>query len=119
MDDLLTVLVPAAAEVLLLGLCLRVAVRLRRLEVGGVYQLTLAGIAVDGLSQGWQLGLRLGRPAGLAWLLHVALCYMMLYLLLRLGDLLARMRQRPAETGLMGQGVFGQAELAREGGRTG
>lgn len=88
-------LVPAGTEGLLLGLGLGVWVQLRRLRVGGVYQLTAAALVLDAMSQAWQLRLRLGQPAGVTWLLHVAVCAVMLYVLHRLGHLLARMRQGP------------------------
>lgn len=115
MGGVLTVLVPAAAEMLLLGLCVGVAMRLRRLRIGGVYQLTLAGIALDGVSQAWQLWLRVGRPAGVAWLLHLVLCYMMPYILLRLGELLARLRGRGREGERERVRVW-ETGLAEEGG---
>jgi len=95
MNEAMLMLIPAGAEGLLVGLSLSVWVQLRRLGIGGVYQLTVLAIVVDAASQAWQLWLRLGRPAGLAWLLHVAVCYVMLYVLHRLGHLLARMRQAP------------------------
>jgi hypothetical protein len=90
--EVLTVLVPAAAEVLLLALCLSVWLRLRRLGLGGVCELTLAALVVDGIGQGWQLWLRLGRPAGVAWLAHLMVCALMLYVVYRLGELPAQVR---------------------------
>ena len=91
-SEALVTVVPAAAEVLLLLLCLEVGARLRRLRIGGVTELTLGALVADGLGQGWQLWLRLGRPAGVAWLAHILVCALMLYVLYRLGELLARMR---------------------------
>jgi hypothetical protein len=91
--EVLLVLVPVGTEGLLVALCLSVWARLRQLGIGGVYQVTVAAIIADAVSQTWQLWLRLGQPAGVAWLLHTALAALMLYVLYRLGHLLARMRQ--------------------------
>jgi hypothetical protein len=112
MNEALLVLVPAGAEGLLLGLSLSVWARLRQLGVGGVYQLTVLAVVVDAVSQTWQLWLRLGRPAGVAWLLHVGVCYLMVYVLYRLGHLLARMRQACPPVVLVEERV-----LAEEGGQ--
>jgi hypothetical protein len=76
-----------------------------------VYQLTLAAIGLDAASQVWQLGARMGRPAGLLWLLHVIMCYTVLYILHRLGELLARLRERQCTTGVVPESV-----LVEEGG---
>ena len=88
----LCIVVPAAAEGLLLGLCLLVWWRLRGLGVNGVCQWTLVAITVDAITQGWQLWVRAGEPAGLIWLLHTALSYTMVYVLYRLGELLWKLR---------------------------
>jgi hypothetical protein len=109
--EALTALVPGAAEALLIGLSLTVWVRLRRLGVGGVYQVTAAAIATDAVSQTWQLWLRLGRPAGVVWLLHTAVCALLLYVLYRLGYLLARRRRAHPPVALVEEQV-----LAEEGG---
>ncbi|MBU0610884.1 MAG: hypothetical protein KKI08_23595 [Armatimonadetes bacterium] len=111
MGEALVVLVPAAAEGLLVGLSLSVWVRLRRLGIGGVYQLTVGAIVLDAVSQAWQLWARLGRPAGGGWLLHAAVSALTLYVLYRLGHLLARMRQACPPVGLVEEPV-----LAEEGG---
>ena len=88
----LCVVVPFAAEALLVCLCVLVWLRLRELEVNGVCQWTLAAVGLDTVTQGWQLWLRAGRPAGVAWLLHAALSFTMVYILYRLGELLAHLR---------------------------
>jgi hypothetical protein len=111
MGEALIVLVPALAEGLLLALCLMVALRVRRLGGGGVYQLTLAAIGMDAGSQVYQLCARLGHPAGVLWLLHVVMCYTVLYILHRLGELLARMRAEHCTVGVV-QGTL----LVEEGG---
>lgn len=88
MNNELLVLVPAGAEALLLAMCLLVWLRLRELKVNGVCQLTLAAIIVDAVVQTWQLGRQCGSPAGVPWLLHAMLSYMMVYVLYRLGEML-------------------------------
>ena len=103
--------VPTGAHVLLLVLCLKVWACLRRLAVGGVYQWTLAAIMVDGAAQGGQLCARLGHPAGIVWLVHMMLCAVMLYVLYRLGELLAHVRQVCVAPGLAKKRV-----LVEEGG---
>ncbi len=95
----LMLLVPTGAEALLLGLSLGVWRRLRALRPSGVYQLTVGAIIVDAAGQAWQLWQRLGQPAGLSWLVHIAFCYLILYVLYRLGELQAcspRQRLSPA-----------------------
>ena len=94
----LSMVVPTAAEGLLICLCLLVWVKLRQLEVNGACQWTLLAITMDGLTQSWQLWLRPGQPAGVVWLLHVGLSYTMVYILYRLGKLLRRLRPED-ETG--------------------
>jgi hypothetical protein len=88
----LLLVVPAATEALLLGSCLLVWLQLRRLGVRGVCQLTLAAVVVDALGQGWQLWQMLGRPAGVIWLVHVSLSYLMVYIVYRLGRLLGQLQ---------------------------
>ncbi|MEN6641982.1 MAG: hypothetical protein ABFE08_06010 [Armatimonadia bacterium] len=88
------VIVPAAAEGLLLTACLLVWMKLRTLRVSGVCELTLGAITVDAAVQSWQLWLRAGGPAGVAWLLHAMLSYVMVYVLYRLGELLWRLREQ-------------------------
>jgi len=90
----LMLLAPMGAEALLLGLSLCVWRRLRALGLSGVYQLTVGAIIVDAACQAWQLWQRLGQPAGLLWLIHIAFCFLMLYVLYRLGELLARKPRR-------------------------
>lgn len=109
--EALTALVPGAAEALLVGLGLAVWVRLRQLGVGGVCQVTAAAIVMDAVSQTWQLWLRLGRPAGVVWLLHAAVCALLLYVLYRLGYLLACKRRGCPPVALIEEQV-----LAEEGG---
>lgn len=93
-NDEWMVIVPAAAEGLLLTACLLVWVKLRALRINGVCELTLAAITIDAGVQSWQLWLRAGGPAGVAWLLHAMLSYVMVYVLYRLGELLWRLRER-------------------------
>ena len=94
MREVLGLLVPATAEALLVASALGVWVRLRRQGLGGVYQLTVMALMADGLAQAWQLGLRWGQPAGVAWLVHLMVCGLLLYVMHRLGHLLRRVRER-------------------------
>jgi hypothetical protein len=84
--------VPALTEMLLLGLCVGVALKLRKLQIGGVCELTLAAVMVDAVAQVWHMAGHVGRPAGAAWLVHVTLSYLMVYILYRLAELLCRVR---------------------------
>ena len=108
--------VPATTETLLLTLCVLVMLKLRRLCVNGVCELTLAAIMVDAVAQVWHMLGHVGRPAGVAWLLHVALSYLMVYVLYRLGDLLCNMRVKepvcvPVRRAMVREG--GKAEWMR------
>ena len=91
-SELLPVLVPAGSELLLLAMCLMVWTRVRRLGASGIGQWTLVVIVVDGCGQVWHLMEHLGRPAGVTWLIHVSLSYLMVYVLYRLGECLRRVK---------------------------
>jgi hypothetical protein len=84
--------VPALTEMLLLTLAAVALVRLHRLHIDGVCELTLAAVMVDAMAQVWHMAGHVGRPVGAPWLVHVALSYLMVYILYRLGDLLCRIR---------------------------
>lgn len=92
MVDGWALVVPALTEVLLLALAAVALVKLRRLRLEGVWQLTLAAVMVDAVAQVWHMAGHVGRPVGASWLVHVALSYLMVYILYRLGDLLCRIR---------------------------
>jgi hypothetical protein len=84
--------VPALTEMLLLTLAGVALVKLHRLRVEGVWELTLAAVMVDAVAQVWHVAGHVGRPVGVSWLVHAALSYLMVYILYRLGDLLCRTR---------------------------
>lgn len=104
------ILVPVIAELMLLQASLLVCKRLRELQVNGVSQLALAAIMLDAMVQAWQLWERTGRPAGVVWLLHVSVSYMMVYILYRLGELLGSLCGECTE-------LDRAEELVAEGGR--
>lgn len=87
------VVMPAVAEALLVGCCLTVWLRLRHLGITGVCRWTLVVVGLDAVAQGMGLWAQLGQPAGLGWLVHTGLCYVVVYVLYRLGELLWRLRQ--------------------------
>jgi hypothetical protein len=84
--ELLPVLVPACSEVLLLVMCLMAWTRVRRLGARSVGQWTLVAILVDACGQVWHLLEHLGQPAGVTWLAHASLSYLMVYVLYRLAE---------------------------------
>ena len=85
-SELLPVLVPACSELLLLVMCLAVWARVRRLGASRVGQWMLVVIVVDACGQAWHLLEHLGKPAGVTWLVHASLSYLMVYVLCRLGE---------------------------------
>ena len=88
----LCVTMPLLAEVAMLLLCGATWRRLRAIEVNGICEWALAIVALDALAQGWQLWNQPSGPAGLAWLIHGAVSYTMVYVLYRLGDLVHHSR---------------------------
>lgn len=91
-EGLLPIVVPAMTDVLLLVACLGVWTRLRRLRMGRVGEWTLTAVMVDAAAQVWHLLSHQGNAAGVAWLIHVSLSYMIVYVLYRLGQLLWRLQ---------------------------
>lgn len=102
--DAWALVVPALTEMLLLGLATVALVKLHRLRLEGVWQLTLAAVMLDAVAQVWHMAGHVGRPVGVSWLVHAALSYLMVYILYRLGDLLCRIRaEAPMCSSGMGQ----------------
>lgn len=91
-SELLPVLVPACSEVLLLALCLCAWMRIGSLGGGGVGRWTLLVIVADACGQVWHLLEHMGRPAGVTWLVHASVSYLMVYVLYQLGDCLWQVR---------------------------
>lgn len=89
-DAVLTVLVPAGADALLMVVALALAGRLRRLQLNGCYQVIVLTVAMDAGVQTWQLWERAGQAAGVAWLVHAGVSYLAVYVLYRLSELLSR-----------------------------
>lgn len=90
-DGLLPIAVPMLTDLLLLTACLGVWRKLRRLGLHGVCEWTLTAMMVDAGAQMWHLLNHLGRAAGLAWLVHVSLSYIMVYVLYQLAQFLWRL----------------------------
>lgn len=95
-------IVPWLTEAALVACCLRVWSRLRQLGLHGVGRWTLGVIVVDAAGQTWSMGARAGQPAGVGWFSHVVLGYLMVYVVLRLGELLCR-GQSDGEAATSGQ----------------
>lgn len=92
-SELLPVLVPACSELLLLGMCALAWTRVRRPQASGIGAWMLGAVVVDGCGQLWHLLEHLGRPAGVSWLVHASLCYLLVYVLYRIGDCLRRVQE--------------------------